>query len=174
MKHISIVSFLLFISLAVMSQTLQECIVMARDNYPEIKRHDLILQCRDYNVSNVMRGWLPQVSVTARASWQNEVSEQQKINVDRKLFLFNSKLKTIAESEEITRIEKMLDSDDTILQLRTKVRIANEAKYNNGVVDINNLTRAITDETQAALARTAHEIQLLQAQYKLKRTWNHE
>ena len=83
MKHISIVSFLLFISLAVMSQTLQECIVMARDNYPEIKRHDLILQCRDYNVSNVMRGWLPQVSVTARASWQNEVPEQQKINVDR-------------------------------------------------------------------------------------------
>ena len=39
----------------------------------------------------------------------------------------------------------MLDSDDTILQLRTKVRIANEAKYNNGVVDINTLTRAITD-----------------------------
>ena len=99
-------------------------------------------------------------------------AEQQKIDVDREVFLFNTQLKTIAENEEITRLEKMIDSDSSILRLRQNVRKANESKYENGVTDINTLTRAINDETQASLARAAHEIQLLKAQYRLKRTLN--
>ena len=423
MKRTLLLFFWLAFSLCSWSQTLEECIVLARENYPEIKRHDLIRQCRDYNVSNALRGWLPQVRLSAQASWQNEVPEfpeamnkllanagtqfdgfqndqyhvalhvnqtvwdggasasskqlaeahadaeqkqsdvalyaleerveeiyfaillldnraeqiqksiellesnlhkvesmlkngtamtsdkdmmeaelltarqmleqveatnvsyrrmlsyligsetggklqrpetveitsmqsarpelalfaarssifdavrtkyhvavrprfsvfaecdygypgydmfrsmqhsdwrfntilclrmtwdlgsfntrknnlrkieaaQQQIAVDRENFLFNTQLKTIAENEEITRLKKMINSDTEILQLRQKVRQANESKYENGITDINTLTRAITDETQASLARSAHEIQLLQVQYRLKRTLN--
>lgn len=423
MRHIIFITMLLLSSACAVAQTLDECIARARENYPEIKRHDLIRQCRDYNVSNAMRCWLPQVTLSAQASWQNEVPEfpdamnnmlhasgtkfdgfqndqyhvavnvnqtiwdggasasakkladaqadaeqkqsevalyaleerveemffaillldnraeqmqksvevlesnlskvrsmvrngtaltsdedvinaellstrqsidqikstgssyrrmlsyfmgsemvgkltppenvtptsmqparpelamfdarksmyeaektkynvavrprfslfaecnygypgfdmfrsmqnsdwrfntmlgvrmtwtlgslytrknnirkveaaRQQTEVDRDIFMFNTQLKTIAEGEEIRRLEKLLDSDSEILRLRQNVRKADESKYKNGVIDIAVLTRSITGETQAALARTAHEIQLLQAQYRLKRTLN--
>ena len=97
---------------------------------------------------------------------------QRQVDVDQDIFLFDTHLKTMAEHEEITHLKKMLDSDRDILRLRQQVRQANESKYENGVTDVHTLTRAITDENQAALALTARRIELLQTQYRLKRTLN--
>ena len=47
-----------------------------------------------------------------------------------------------------------------------------EAQLVNGVIDTTDLLRKITDETTANLNRSTHEIELLQAIYKLKTTLN--
>ena len=53
--------------------TLDECQQLARENYPLIKRYDLIQQTTDFTVSNIMKGWLPQISAAAQATYQSDV-----------------------------------------------------------------------------------------------------
>ena len=53
--------------------TLDECQQLARENYPLIKRYDLINQMTDATLSNIATGWLPQVSAVAQATLQSDV-----------------------------------------------------------------------------------------------------
>ncbi|ATV51875.1 TolC family protein [Prevotella intermedia] len=53
--------------------TLDECQQLARENYPLIKQYDLIQQTTDFTVSNIMKGWLPQITAAAQATWQSDV-----------------------------------------------------------------------------------------------------
>ena len=69
---------LLFIALALLpffssGQTLEEFQQAAERNYPLIAQHDLIARTTDLTVANIQKGWLPQVSATAQATYQNAV-----------------------------------------------------------------------------------------------------
>ena len=57
-----------------MAQTLDECQQAAQRNYPLIRQMDLISQTTDLTVENIQKGWLPQVSATAQATWQSDVT----------------------------------------------------------------------------------------------------
>lgn len=57
------------------AQTLEACQQLACDHYPEIRQYDLIRQSEQYDLSNAARSWLPQVSFSAQATWQNRVPE---------------------------------------------------------------------------------------------------
>lgn len=57
------------------AQTLEECQQLACDHYPEIRQYDLIRQSEQYDLSNAARSWLPQISFSAQATWQNRVPE---------------------------------------------------------------------------------------------------
>ena len=54
-------------------QTLDECQQAAERNYPLIAQHDLIARTTELTVANIQKGWLPQLSATAQASFQNAV-----------------------------------------------------------------------------------------------------
>lgn len=53
--------------------TLEECQQLAADNYPLLKRYDLIRATTDYTVSNASKGYLPQITVGAQATLQSDV-----------------------------------------------------------------------------------------------------
>ena len=53
--------------------TLDDCLKKARENYPIIKRYDLIEQSKQYNLSNAAKGYLPQLQVNAKATYQSDV-----------------------------------------------------------------------------------------------------
>ena len=53
---------------------LEQCKEMARKHYPAIRQYDLISQSQDYNMSNVSKAWLPQVSLSAQATYQSDVA----------------------------------------------------------------------------------------------------
>ena len=55
--------------------TLETCQELARVHYPEVKQYDLIRLTEQYDLSNAARAWLPQLSLSAQATWQNEVPE---------------------------------------------------------------------------------------------------
>ena len=97
---------------------------------------------------------------------------QKQIAVGRDIFLFNTEMQTIQEDGEIDRLRKALEDDNRIVELRQRVRKAAESQLVNGVIDTTDLLRKITDETTANLNRSTHEIELLQAIYKLKTTLN--
>ena len=54
--------------------TLDECQQAAERNYPLIQRMDLIRQTTALTVQNIQKGWLPQVSATAQATYQSDVT----------------------------------------------------------------------------------------------------
>ena len=64
-KYFLLAMFLL--PIAVHALSLNEARSMARDNYPSIRQYRLIEQSRDFTLDNVMKGWLPQVSISAGA-----------------------------------------------------------------------------------------------------------
>lgn len=55
--------------------TLDECRLRAQQNYPQIKQYSLVEQTRGYSVSNALRNYLPQISVSGKASYQSDVTE---------------------------------------------------------------------------------------------------
>lgn len=55
--------------------TIEDCQEKARINYPLIKQYDLIEKSKEYNLSNAGKGYLPQFSLSAKASYQTQVTE---------------------------------------------------------------------------------------------------
>ena len=56
------------------AQTLEACQEAAARNYPLIKQHDLIAKTTELTVKNIQKGWLPQVSASAQATYQSDVT----------------------------------------------------------------------------------------------------
>jgi len=69
--------FLLFIGLinAQETITLEQCYQWSRENYPLIKKQELIKKAEQFTTENALKGWLPQVNITAQATYQNDVTQ---------------------------------------------------------------------------------------------------
>lgn len=55
------------------AQTLEECQQAAEKNYPIIKQYGLIAQTAELTVKNIQKGWLPQITASAQATYQSDV-----------------------------------------------------------------------------------------------------
>lgn len=66
--------------LAQRTVTLEECYEAAAKNYPLVRQYELIEKSKDYTLSNASKAYLPQVTFSAKASWQSDVT---KFNLDR-------------------------------------------------------------------------------------------
>ena len=55
--------------------TIEECYAKARDNYPEVKQYGLIAKAEAYNISNAAKGYLPQLALSAQATYQSDVTK---------------------------------------------------------------------------------------------------
>ena len=60
--------------LAVYGQTLQECQQAAERNYPLIQQYGLTEKTTQLTVENIGKAWLPQVTATAQATYQSDVT----------------------------------------------------------------------------------------------------
>ena len=55
--------------------SIEACYEKARANYPLVRQYGLIEQAREYNLSNVAKVWLPQIQMSAKASYQSDVTK---------------------------------------------------------------------------------------------------
>lgn len=134
--------------------------------------------------SMVSAKWTLNAVVGVRMSWnigafytkKNNLNKldaaERQISVQRDIFLFNTQMQTTQDDGEIARLRSALEDDNRIVKLRRSVRMAAESRLENGVIDATDLLRKIADETTATLNRSTHEIELLQATYRLKTTLN--
>ena len=73
--------FLLLLALSFLNSSafgqlsIDQCQDKARKNYPQIKQYSLIEQTSAYNISNANKGYLPQLSFSAQATYQSDVTE---------------------------------------------------------------------------------------------------
>ena len=67
-------SLLFMLPMFAVGQTLEECQLAAEANYPLIRHYGLIEKTMELTVSNIRKRWLPQVSATAQATLQSDVT----------------------------------------------------------------------------------------------------
>lgn len=139
MKHITALFILMLLVLPAQGQTvtLDECQQLAEENYPLIKQYDLIRQTTDYTVSNISKGWLPQISAMAQATYQSDVmtlpdvlqrmlgqqglqakgirKDQYRVGVDINLTVYDGGL--ISGQKDVARLEGEVQSAQTATDL---------------------------------------------------------
>jgi outer membrane protein TolC len=94
----------------------------------------------------------------------------QSIDAQTETFLLNTEITTNQQLQEMDKLNKMIDVDKNIIELRTSVKVAAEAKLENGVITSNDYIRELNAEDTAKQNLEIHKIQLLLAQYNYKIT----
>ena len=172
-----IISFaLIMMATAIQAQTLEECQLAAEKNYPIIKQYDLISQTTQLTVQNIMKGWLPQIAITAQATYQSDVTswpesmkatfqqlgvnmkglskDQYKIGIDLQQTIYDggtiSSLRSIARQEE--KVQKA-QVETNLYQVRKRV---NEMYFSllllNEQIQLNNDVKALLLSSEKKLA----------------------
>lgn len=132
-----IMLFLMMVALSAQAQlTLEQCYELARQNYPAIKQYALVEQSRDFTLQNAAKGWLPQVSVNGRASYQSTVTRLP-IDVSQ----FGIDYKGLSKDQYDAHV------------------MVNQPIYDGGVITANkNILKAQTDVQTAQLDVTMYSI----------------
>lgn len=78
MKNKTLLAFSIWLSAFSISNaqslTLDNCLEMAKQNYPLIKQYMLIEKTKEYSLSNAQKGYLPQFNVSGQATYQSAVT----------------------------------------------------------------------------------------------------
>lgn len=69
-----LIFLLLMVPVSAFGQTLEACQQAAEHNYPLIRQYGLIEKTAAVTESNLRKGWLPQLSATAQATYQSAVT----------------------------------------------------------------------------------------------------
>lgn len=74
MKNILLSLSVFFFMGMAQAQTLEECQQAAEKHYPQIRQYGLIEKTTNLTVANIAKGWLPQISASAQATYQSDVA----------------------------------------------------------------------------------------------------
>ena len=125
---------------------------------------------------NIMAGMKVSWNLGALYTRRNDTNRislsNQSIEADRDRFLFDTRLTIARQKTDIETMREVMADDSRIVALRANVRKAAESQLRNGVIDATGLLTKITDENQAKLTASYHEIQLLHLIYQLKNSLN--
>lgn len=71
-RYLLAILLTLSVSLGLAAQvTIEQCVNLAQENYPLIKKYNLLNSLNEINLSDINKSWLPQISVYAQGNVQN-------------------------------------------------------------------------------------------------------
>lgn len=107
MKRVTTILILLAVpfSIAFAQLTIDQCQKKARQNYPQIKQFELIEKSAEYNLSNAGKAYLPQVTLSAKATYQSDA-----INLNMQV----SPTKTLALHQSKDQYQAVLEVNQTL------------------------------------------------------------
>lgn len=111
--------------------------------------------------------WSPSEFYTRRRSGRIIAHRLDEINVKRDMLDYDCRMSAVMLTPEVKRLESTLDDDRRIIDLRRKIRQAEESKLNNGIVDATELRQKIIEETNALQDFELHSLELLKTVYQL-------
>lgn len=89
---------------------------------------------------------------------------RQSVEVQKEIFLLNTHAQLRQQLAEIEKLYQLIDTDQGIIELRSKIKEAARAQLENGILTANDYLREVTAEDLARQSLITHQIQLLQAQ----------
>jgi outer membrane protein TolC len=142
-------TLLLFSAAPCMAQSLEECQQAAERNYPLIQQYDLISRTTELTVANIQKGWLPQLSASAQATYQSDVvswpdqvktiyssmgidmkglrKDQYKVGIDVSQTVYDGG--AISSQKEIARRQGAVDAAQTEVTMYQVRRRVNEMYF---------------------------------------------
>lgn len=87
--------------------SLEQCYAAAQRNYPLVRQYELIEKSKDYTLSNASRAYLPQVTFSAKASWQSDVT---KFSLDKEK-LAQSQFGSMIDPDELAGMIPTISKD---------------------------------------------------------------
>lgn len=118
-----------------------------------------------YYVAGIRLTWNLGKLYTLANDRQKLATERREIEARRETFLLNTRLDLLNRQEEIRRLSEQLRDDEEIIELRTSVKEAAEAKLQNGVISVADLIREINAVDQARQAEAIRRLRRLMAIY---------
>jgi outer membrane protein TolC len=123
-----------------------------------------------YYITGIQFSWsLSNLYSYGNESEINQLSLQS-IDAQTETFLLNTKITTNQQLQEIDKLNKLIEVDKGIIELRTSVKLTAKSKLENGVITSNDYIRELNAEDTAKQNLEIHKIQLLLAQYNYKIT----
>lgn len=142
-------TLLLFSAAPCMAQSLEECQHAAERNYPLIQQYGLISRTTELTVANIQKGWLPQLSASAQATYQSDVvswpeqvktiyssmgidmkglrKDQYKVGIDVSQTVYDGG--AISSQKEIARRQGVVDAAQTEVTMYQVRRRVNEMYF---------------------------------------------
>jgi outer membrane protein TolC len=129
---------------------------------------------RPYALAGVMFKWnlTDFYSKTLNNDLQQIRNNAQVIDIQRDVFLLNTKSTMEAQSAEIQKWQSLIETDRQIVSLREKIKASATAQVENGTLTTNDYLIELNAESQARLNLALHQLQLLLTQINLKTTVN--
>lgn len=118
-----------------------------------------------YYVAGIRLTWNLGKLYTLANDRRKLATERREIEARRETFLLNTRLDLLNRQEEIRRLSEQLSDDEEIIELRTSVKEAAEAKLQNGVISVADLIREINAVDQARQAEAIRRLRRLMAIY---------
>lgn len=176
MKKIMISLALIMLSSVSWAQTLEECQQAAEKNYPLIKQYGLIAKTTQLTVKNIQKGWLPQLTASAQATYQSAVTawpesmqtmyqqmglsmkglrkDQYKISVDLQQTIYNGG--AISSQRNIAQQEGKVEEAQTETNLYQVRRHVNEMYFSllllNEQIQLNEDVKALLLSSEKKLS----------------------
>jgi len=97
-------------------------------------------------------------------------TQKELVDLQRETFLFGNQLQLLQQETEILKWNKMLESDQKLVDLRKKITLTSAAKLENGTITSTEYLTHVNAEEQARKNLSLHEIQSILAQYQKKLT----
>ena len=173
MKRLFVAMMLL--PLLAQGQTLEECQLAAERNYPLISQYGLIEKTTDLTVSNLSKGWLPQVTASAQATYQSDVvawpdqmqtiyqqmgldmkglkKDQYKVGIDVQQMVFDGG--AISSQRDIAREQGRVQEAQTEVTMYQVRRRVNEMYF--GLLMLNEQI-ALNNDLQSLLAANEQKL----------------
>ncbi|QQS31013.1 MAG: TolC family protein [Sphingobacteriales bacterium] len=95
---------------------------------------------------------------------------QNGLDLQRDIFLFNTNLTMQQQNSEITKVQELLISDHEIISLRENIKNVTKNQLEFGTATTNDYLTAVNAQDQAQQHLILHQLQLLLAQYNYQTT----
>lgn len=92
----------------------------------------------------------------------------QKVAIQQETFLFNTNLELDQIRQEIKKYQTILEQDEKLLTLKSRIRLGYENKYHNGVTTMTELLDKTNEEHLTRQNMAVHQIQHLMKVYEFK------
>jgi len=123
-----------------------------------------------FYIAGLRLNWNLSSLYTYKNNKKNIDISRQLLEKQRETFLFNVDLTLLQQKAETNKYQKLIDTDNEIVQLRELVKKATAAQLKNGVASTYDYVTAVTEEDQARQNMVLHQIQLQLSQYNQKIT----
>ena len=119
-----------------------------------------------YYLGGIRFSWALSGYYTYRNERQILSLRRQSLDVQKETFLFNTGIVLDQQETEISKLRRMVEVDDQIIVLRSKIRTTAAVQLEEGVITSTDFIREVNAEDQAKQERALHETQLLLARAK--------